>query len=218
MTTKEKIITVSKAYFNKHGFGAPTLYTLAKEIGISRGNLTYYFKDKEELLTAIVEEMFIHYTVRSAQATQIVSWSSLLEKVKVLHQLQKEYAFIFFDRQVLLHPSVKSQIQRMRENSIQKMMSMISFSIKVGNMQPEPLPGIYYNINRSHWMISFYWYISKEFHGEESETNWDKILWSLLLPYFTERGVKSFIRHFGEDYYRSLGKPFAEYEEDKVGF
>lgn len=218
MTTKEKIIIVSKAYFNEHGFGAPTLYTLAKEIGISRGNLTYYFKDKEALLAEIVAEMFTIYTVKSAEATQIISWSSLLEKMKVLHQLQKEYAFIFFDRQVLLHPLVKSQIQRMRENSIQKMMSMISFSIKVGNMKTEPLSGIYHNINRSHWTISFYWYISREFHGEAEETNWDKILWSLLLPYFTERGIASFIRHFGEKYYHSLGKPFAEYEKEEVGF
>ncbi|MFT4761780.1 MAG: hypothetical protein ACI9XO_003888 [Paraglaciecola sp.] len=218
MTTREKILSVSKTYFNTHGFGAPTLYSLAKEIGISRGNLTYYFKDKETLLAALVEEMFITYTINSAKATQVISWSSLLKKMKVLHQLQKEYGFIFFDKQVLLNPLVKSQIQRMREDSIDKMMSMMSYSIKVGNMKPEPFPGIYHNINRSYWTISFYWYISKEFQSDPEETNWDKILWSLLLPHFTERGIDSFIRHFGNEYYRSLGKPFAEYEENKVEF
>lgn len=218
MTTREKILSISKTYFNKHGFGAPTLYTLAKEIGISRGNLTYYFKEKEALLEALVEEMFTDYEVRSAKATQVVSWSSLLEKMKVLHQLQKEYAFVFFDKQVLLHPLVKSQILRMREDSIEKMMSMMSYSIKVGNMRPEFLPGIYHNINRSYWTISFYWYISKEFQSDTQETNWDKILWSLLLPHFTERGIQSFIRHFGEAYYQSLGTPFSEYEENQVEF
>ena len=218
MTTREKILSVSKAYFNKHGYGAPTLYTLAKEIGISRGNLTYYFKEKEGLLTALVEEMFMNYQVRSAQATQVISWSSLLEKTNVLHQLQKEYGFVFFDKQVLLHPLVKSQILRMREDSIEKMMSMMSYSIKVGNMRPERLSGIYHNLNRAHWTIAFYWYISKEFQGDTQETNWDKILWSLLLPHFTERGIQSFIRHFGEDYYQSLGKSFTEYEENKIEF
>lgn len=218
MTTREKILSVSKTYFNEHGFGAPTLYSLAKEIGISRGNLTYYFKDKEMLLAALVEEMFTKYVVRSAKATQVISWSSLLEKITVLHRIQKEYGFIFFDKQVLLHPLVKSQIQRMREDSIDKMMSMMSYSIKVGNMKPEPFAGIYHNINRSYWTISFYWYISREFQGDAEETNWDKILWSLLLPHFTKRGIDSFTRHFGENYYQTLGKSFSTYEESKVAF
>ena len=47
MTTKEKIIETGRTLFNELGFGAPTLYQVAQAAKISRGNLTYYFKDKE---------------------------------------------------------------------------------------------------------------------------------------------------------------------------
>ena len=50
MTTKEKIIETGRTLFNELGFGAPTLYQVAQAAGISRGNLTYYFKDKEVLI------------------------------------------------------------------------------------------------------------------------------------------------------------------------
>ena len=49
MSTREKILIASKELFLNEGFRAPTLNLLAQKVGISRGNLTYYFKDKEAL-------------------------------------------------------------------------------------------------------------------------------------------------------------------------
>ena len=49
MNTRDKILHSSKEIFNELGFGTPTLNTLSQSIGISRGNLTYYFKDKDAL-------------------------------------------------------------------------------------------------------------------------------------------------------------------------
>lgn len=210
MNTKEKILEISQQHFNKEGFGEPTLQSLAKEIGISRGNLTYYFKNKEALLTTLVDKLFVTYQTRSAEVTHLPSWASLLDRTKVLHELQNEYAFIFFDKQVLLHPLVKSQIQKMRKDSLQNLMSLMQFSIQVGNMKPEPMPGIYYNINRTYWTISFYWNISKEFLLSK-ETSWDKMMWSLLLPHFTEKGIESFKQYFGEEYFQSLGLAFEDF-------
>ena len=59
MNTREKIIETGRQLFNELGYGAPTLYQVAQAAKISRGNLTYYFKDKEALLEAIVEEMWL---------------------------------------------------------------------------------------------------------------------------------------------------------------
>ncbi len=47
LKTRDKIITAAKPLFNEEGFGAPSLYQLSQQLGMSRGNLTYYFKDKE---------------------------------------------------------------------------------------------------------------------------------------------------------------------------
>jgi len=57
MDTKNKITEHAVKYFNRHGYGAITLHQLAKEMGISRGNLTYHFKDKDALLESIADEL-----------------------------------------------------------------------------------------------------------------------------------------------------------------
>ena len=86
-------------------------------------------------------------------------------------------------------------------------MSMINVSIQMGNMKPESIPGLYHNISRSYWIMSYFWLVSVTF-SDEDDVSWDKIMWSMLLPHFTPKGVASFKEHFGEAYFESLGKGF----------
>ena len=95
MSTKEKILIASKKLFLSEGFRAPTLNLLAQKVGISRGNLTYYFKDKEALLEALAEEMWAKYEANIGRAMQFPSWGSTNEVTKVYLELQEEYSFIF---------------------------------------------------------------------------------------------------------------------------
>ena len=217
MSTKEKIIQTSKAYFNQHGYGSPTLYVLSKEIGISRGNLTYYFKDKEALLKALVEEMWQEYQTGQIKATQFPSWNIIKKSIQVIHDLQDAYSFIFFDKQIFYHDTVKEILQKIESDSIKTQMSMFSFSIKIGNMKKEPAPGIYNNICKAIWMSAFYWHVSAAYkQGEEG--SWDKIMWCLLYPHFTKKGRKSFLDKFGEGYVQALGIPLAIFEKEQIDF
>ena len=56
--TKQKIIDLAVDLFNKEGFAAISLQELADELGMSRGNLTYHFKDKKALLQGITEQLW----------------------------------------------------------------------------------------------------------------------------------------------------------------
>ena len=58
MKTKEKIISTAIDQFNKLGYDSLNLFELANILNISRGNLTYHFKDKESLLKEIVSQMW----------------------------------------------------------------------------------------------------------------------------------------------------------------
>ncbi len=209
--TRDKIIGTSRELFNQMGFGAPTLYTLSQRIGISRGNLTYYFKTKEDLLYALVEEMVAENKNLYDAALSVPSWKSLYDATEGLHQLQRRYAFIFFNRQLLLHPIVNEHIRKFRKENIQRQMDMIQLSIQIGNMHEERVSGTYYNISQTYWMVSFYWLITSDISGGVVSPGWDKIMWSLLLPHFTDRGIESFINYFGMEYYESLGGSFGQY-------
>ncbi len=217
MNTKDKILTTSRLYFNQQGYGSPTLYELSQEIGISRGNLTYYFKTKEELLEALVQQMWQEYQAGQIKATQFPSWNIIKKSIRVLHELQEAYAFIFFDQQIFQQPSVQEILQKIESDSIKTQMSMFSFSIQIGNMKKEPTPGNYHNICKAIWMSAFYWQVSKKYQPERTG-NWEDIMWSLLYPHFTQKGRDAFVARFGSAYVTSLGIPLETFEKDVVDF
>lgn len=217
LKTREKIVITGKNLFNQNGFGATTLYQISQELGISRGNLTYYFKDKAALLEVIVAEMSSKYRTKMT-ATQFPSWENTNNATKAFHELQKTYAFIFKDKQVMAFPFVKAQIKQIYQDDLKRQMAMISFSIQIGNMRKEVIPGTYHNLCRTLWMNSFFWLLSDIYQDLEQETGWDKVAWSLVLPHFTEKGLAAFKTHFGEDYYLSLGKAYEAYVEKAISF
>ncbi|MFK7983494.1 MAG: TetR family transcriptional regulator [Saprospiraceae bacterium] len=217
LKTREKIVITGKNLFNQNGFGATTLYQIAQELGISRGNLTYYFKNKAALLAEIAAEMASKYTIKMA-ATQFPSWENTNNATKAFHELQQEYGFIFQDKQVMAFPFVKAQIEQIYKDDLKRQMAMISFSIQVGNMRKEIIPGTYHNLCRTLWMNAFFWLLSDIYQDLEKETGWDKIAWSLVLPHFTEKGLTAFKEHFGEAYYLSLGKTYQQYAEKSISF
>ncbi len=206
--TKDKIITEAITYFNQYGFGAVSLHELAQNIGISRGNLTYHFKDKNTLLKSIAQQMWQKMETERNKSRQLPSFENLHNEVQLYYRFQKEYAFIFLDGQVLNHPTIKQQFREMTEQSIADNRASIAFAIKMGNMHPEPLAGMYNHIAFTSWMLAFYWLPQQIIRGEKTEEDGEKMIWSILLPHFTKKGVESFKAFFGEDYYHNLGKPF----------
>lgn len=217
LTTREKILQESRKYFNEHGYAASSLYQIAQTIGISRGNLTYHFADKEILLELHLEELKSLHEQSLINSVVVPSWQSLNKATEDFHKIQQDYAFVFFDKTVLAIATVRELIQSLRANNIKTQMSMINISIQMGNMKPEPFSGVYHNISRSFWMISYFWLISKSFAATQ-DVSWDKVMWSMLLPHFTEKGIDSFKEHFGEDYFGSLGVAYEKYLGASIAF
>ncbi|MEL6864682.1 MAG: TetR/AcrR family transcriptional regulator [Bacteroidota bacterium] len=207
-STKEKIIAVACKAFNQKGFAALTLHELAQEMGISRGNLAYHFKDKDALLKAIAEEMWAKIEAERSKSRQFPSFENLHNEVQLYYRFQKKYAFIFLDTHVLVHPAVQTKFREMTQMTIEDNKATIAFSIKMGNMKPESVPGLYHNVAFITWMLSFYWLSQQIIRGERSKEDGEKMIWSILIPHFTDKGLMAFKAFFGEDYYNSLGDAF----------
>ena len=77
MKTKDKIISEATKAFNKNGFGAVSLQELAQKTGISRGNLTYHFKDKDALLQAISDKMWEQMKKEKEKSRSFPSFENL---------------------------------------------------------------------------------------------------------------------------------------------
>ena len=181
---------------------------------MSRGNLTYHFKDKDALLKALAEEMWSMLSAERRRTRGFPSFENLHHNARTLYKVQKTFSFIFLDHNVLNHPLLEAQFGRIREELVEDNRMAIAFAIRIGNMSPEKIPGTYENLAYVTWMISFYWLSQETFSSSDEEESCERVLWKLLLPHFTDKGIASFIKYFGKDYYASLGKPFNQ-EIDK---
>ena len=68
---------------------------------------------------------------------------------------------------------------------------------------------MYHNLAFTTWLISFFWLTQKVVRGIEPVEEPLKVIWSILIPHFTEKGIQSFKDFFGESYFESLGEAFS---------
>lgn len=197
--------------FNEESFASVTLFEIAKHLKITRGNLTYHFKDKDLLLAAIAEELWEKIVVDRNRNRPFPSFENLHNEIQLYYRFQCAYRFIFLDHHVLNHPAIKDKFREMTHQYIRECEVTIAFAISVGNMHPEPYEGMYHDLAFTTWMVSFYWLnqqlVRGEAVGEDSEGAAMKI-WSMLLPHLTDKGLKAFRDYFGNDYLKQLGDSF----------
>ncbi len=207
--TKDKIIAKAIELFNKNGFGAVSLFEIANSLNMSRGNLTYHFKDKDQLLLTIADEVWDKLERKRQESLRVPSFKNLHNEVQLFYHYQQEYAFIFMDHHVLTHPMIRSQFKKMTDQSIEYSKSIIAFSIQLGNMKEEAFPGLYNHLAMVTWMTTFFWLPQQVIRGEKKTADGEKLIWSMLLPHLTKKGLNNFRKFFGQDYIENLGEPFA---------
>ncbi len=208
MSTRQKIIQQATRLFNEKSFAAISLFELAQGIGMSRGNLTYHFKDKDKLLKAIADEMWEKIEKEKSKSRQLPSFENLHNEIQLYYKYQKQYAFIFLDHHVLNHAVVKKQFRKMTKQTIADNEAAIAFALELGNLKQEPVKGMYHNIAFTTWTLAFFWLAQQIIRGDRVRIDGEKMIWSLLIPHMTEKGIRSFVKFFGKEYYESLGEPF----------
>lgn len=208
MSTRQKIIQQATRLFNEKSFAAISLFELAQAIGMSRGNLTYHFKDKDKLLKAIADEMWEKIEKEKSKSRQLPSFENLHNEIQLYYKYQKQYAFIFLDHHVLNHAVVKKQFRKMTKQTIADNEAAIAFALELGNLKQEPVKGMYHNIAFTTWTLAFFWLAQQIIRGDRVGIDGEKMIWSLLIPHMTEKGIRSFVKFFGKEYYESLGEPF----------
>jgi len=206
--TKEKILQIAIAAFNENGFGAVSMQSLANELNISRGNLTYHFKNKDELLSAIADVMWNKFEKEKAKSRNLPSFENLHKEVRLIYEFQREFAFVFLDARMAGHPQLKNSIKKMQRYSEENHKMAIAFSIQLGNMKAESIPGTYNSLSYVIWLLSTYCLFQKVSTGEKTIKEVEKTIWSLILPHMTKKGHSAFKKYFGLSYFKQIGEDF----------
>lgn len=188
---------------------------------MTRGNLTYHFKDKSILLEAITERFWAGIEIERKKTRLLPSFENMHNEIQLFYSFQRKYAFIFLDHHVLNHPSIKKKFKTSAEDHIKEIEATIAFAISAGNMKKEDYEGMYKSLAFSTWMISFYWLNQQMLLGgktNKSSEEGEMKIWSMLLPHLTDKGLKAFRKYFGDDYLKKLGSSLNTDIAEYVGF
>lgn len=194
--TKTKIKNSAIHLFNTQETLSVTTNHIAKEAGISPGNLYYHYKNKEEIVTDL-------YLDLSNKFEEINSFENILlnsnpikaieNTFELLGEIFYEYRFLLRDSMVLiaLYPSFKENFVKNQEKRIKQIEALLQFLLKEEIIQYEE------NISlerraKMHWFITAYWQsfasstaeVSKESIKEAKEVFFE----FMIYPFLTQKG------------------------------
>jgi AcrR family transcriptional regulator len=123
MKTKEKIILTSIELFNKSGVVAVTTNHIAKELGISPGNLYFHFRNKEEIIRQIFKIMSreTYQLWHTKKGGKLVHPLDLIEK-----NFELFWKYRFFHREMYYLRRKDAGLNKMWKAHIQKILKLMT--------------------------------------------------------------------------------------------
>lgn len=187
---REDIIRTSIALFNARGYGNVSLRDISGALGISVGNLNYYFAKKQDILQAIMKRNFLLTAVQE----EITSLAQLHDFLGRMLDSLSAHAFYFRD------PSIHEFNHRGEENVnelfrifVQALERLQAQGLFQDTLTPERLNALVKVLMLSHlaWIQS-----SPQYNAVQSMTREEFLTahWLLLASYFTDKGQEEYRR------------------------
>lgn len=114
MKRKDIILQTALQMFNETNTQAVTTNHIAKEMGISPGNLHYHYKNREEIIRILYRQMREKMTLSIEELPQNIK--ELNEHQKLLIEVQWEYRFFFREILFLLSRDKELEKQYVEDN------------------------------------------------------------------------------------------------------
>src|SRR5690606_41086818 len=94
---KEQIIKAAITRFAHFGVAKTTMNEIAEDSSISKGNIYYYFTDKNALIAEVIKELLNEFEI--ALNKRLENWSSTLESILQVQNTKNE----FFEKYYMLN-------------------------------------------------------------------------------------------------------------------
>ncbi|SHM56625.1 transcriptional regulator, TetR family [Chitinophaga jiangningensis] len=199
MTTKEKILAAALKLYNEQGTDAITIRHIAKEINISHGNLQYHYKNTEEIILALFNQLAaaMDDAMAKAEAVTVPSFRQFLHDTEAFFDIAYHYRFIFLHFVAIIQkvPEIKTRYNNMdalREIQFNRIFKAYRNLGIFRNDIPEQvwkdlIPQIY--IYADFWLAHNE--IKTGLKGKKAIKHYVNISTSLFYPYLTPKGIAS---------------------------
>ena len=195
--TQEKILKNAIKLFNKNGVGNVRLQDIAKNAGISAGNLSYHYKLKKDLIGGVLEYMTESFKEMSSSNMGLVEKNDYIAVTKNYISFQISHRFFYRDILEIksFAPQAKDLYQKQMEQVLNFTKNGMYLAIGKGIIKPEPHDRHHHYFAKNIWAILNSWLAEREILGEENVSMNEIMLavWEFLYPYLTEKGLEVFV-------------------------
>jgi len=196
MSTKEKIVENSILLFNQSGMVNVRLQHIADKTGISVGNLAYHYYSKEAIINQIVTQLNTLLRPIIDDQKKFPGLMDFDTQLARYYHLLMKYSFFFIDLLELKRNYPKQYIVRkeITENITHQIHNWLKRNESDGILKDELRKDHYMIIAHTIWMIITFYLTRPIDHGspEDSERVFKEMVWSQILPHFTEAGRLEF--------------------------
>jgi AcrR family transcriptional regulator len=181
--TRQEILAAGKKLFNERGYNAVSVRDIADALGISKGNLTYYFKKKEHIVEAIITE-----STGGPPSEAPKNFADLDCFLLDIQQVVQANAYYFWHITQLaqLSPKIHAKQRKVYRTNVALLSGAFESFVKAGLIRKEQFPGERRRVIDLILLSSIYWLPFCALKQEPAE--YRKHAWSILYPLMTRRG------------------------------
>lgn len=197
MKTRDKIIHTALGLFNEQGTKAVTTNHIAAAIGISPGNLYYHFRNKEDIIRAIFEQMDAYGLEQYQQIVERYQPGSVETIEKTFAMIQAfNWRYRFFKRELTIlimnDPLLQERFHRTHRGMLAMIVQANDCAVTRGVLKPmsEAEKMLF---SEAIWLTALFWLNYLEVGGEEinDETlgRGGQLLRTIIRPQLTEEAL-----------------------------
>lgn len=204
LPTKQKILQAAIRCFNRDGIANVRLQHIADEAGLSLGNMTYHYRNKETLVKAVWEQLVQMQEQLLAEFRVLPLFQDIERLITHLFKLQQEYRFFYVDMLEVMRafPQIQAAQRQHISWQIRQMEMALQFNQSRGALrQAGSVPELQL-LARQFWMTADLWMCRQQTEGgpDTEYVPFRQMLWALFVPWFTDMGSREFEQLYLENF------------------
>ncbi len=159
-STKMQIEKAAVTLFNKLGTAEVSTRDIAKEAGVSSGNLHYHYTNKEAIIRAVLETQFHAYDtvwiLPPDRSPKLKDFETMLYKH---FQLLWEYRFFYRELLALTHrdPALRKRYREIQQQRLNELERLFKTLAKAGAFKETKGSKTFRDVLTACWIISEHW-------------------------------------------------------------
>jgi AcrR family transcriptional regulator len=168
MSTRNRILDAALALFNEQGTGAVSTNHIAAAIDISPGNLYYHFRNKQDIIRALFEQLFAKwdetFQLPPDRPPGLADFEGLIASN---YQLIWDYRFAYREMAALLHndPDLQAHYQEVRQRGYAGFEELIEAFASAGVLSRPETTQELMTLTELCWILSEQWPVNLELRG-----------------------------------------------------